>query len=202
MRRLSRTPIESRTNPSRASAEATVSTRPLRLGWLRHRTRLAAGAGLWLALTSSSSAVACPYIEPTTEIAVDLGGGRVSMLRIYVETPDETAWRLEQTEDEPMSRDPSPGCSASLWIPLSTFPTSRVATRPAEVARSMHETMKTLGVSTCEVAVGYENDTAEEIAEHELCLRETFAFGNRKHWSVSSESFCWEPEEVEVVTVD
>ncbi len=100
-------------------------------------------------------------------------------------------------------RSAGASCSAWIEIPLSKFPTSRLATRPADIARSMRDVMKKLGARECEVEAYYENDTGEEIPKHELCLRETFEFGERKHWSKSREAYCWEPAaDVEVVILD
>lgn len=165
--------------------------------WTGGRSGL--GAGLLALSAAAVPAPACMMVEPTAQIAIDFGGGRVSMLRLYVESPEEVAWRMRETEDVRMSQDPAPRCSASIRIPLSAFPTSRLATRPADVARAMHESVKAQGVQRCEVAVYYENDTDEAIPEHELCLIEPFAFGDRDHWSLSRETSCWEPEESELV---
>ena len=68
----------------------------------------------------------------------------------------------------------------------------------------MRDVVEKLGAKECRVGVFYQNDTPDEIAEHELCYVETFRFGERKHWSVSSEERCWEPElfEEAVASVD
>lgn len=146
--------------------------------------------------------VACRSIEPTERIAIDLGGGQAALLAIYVEERPDADPGMSLAGSASMSEPAALRCSAVASFPLSAFPTSRLAARPAEIARSMQDIMKKLGVDACEVSTFYENDTSEEIAEHELCLTETFAFGERKHWSISSESFCWEPAGFEIVSAD
>ncbi len=122
-------------------------------------------------------------------IAIELALGRTAMLEVELLT--------DAMGDS--------SCSAWIEVPLSSFPTSRLATRPADIARSMRDVVKKLGVKECDVFVRFENDTQEELADHELCLHERFEFGARKHWSLSSEGYCWEPDpnsEVELVEVD
>jgi len=126
-------------------------------------------------------------VEPDQTIAIELVPGTSALLQVF-KTPDA---------------DDGSGCHAWIEVPLSIFPSSRLATRPADVARSMHDVARAIGIEECDVAVYYENDTDEEMTEQELCIDETFRFGERKHWSVSSEGPCWEAEEeVEVVSVD
>ena len=152
------------------------------------RSRFAfAMLGLALAIPPQCGA-SCIVYEAVEMISIEIAPGKSALLDIYAYA----------------SSGESGGCSAAIQIPLSSFPTSRLATRPADIARSMRDIVKKIGAKECEVQVYYENDTGEEIAEHELCLTETFEFGDRKHWSKSSEAYCWEPEmtEVEIVTLD
>ncbi|MBY0401421.1 hypothetical protein K2X89_14070 [Myxococcota bacterium] len=95
-----------------------------------------------------------------------------------------------------------PACSAWVAVPLSAFPSTRLATRPADVARSLRDVVEKMGATECTIMVTHQNDTHEEIAEHELCLSETFRFGERRVWSSGPESFCWEPSEEELAAVE
>ncbi len=193
---------DSRTQKTPRSIPGATKSRAERPAGLTSLTHLAVSLGLGLAALLPTPARGCPYVEPTAQIAIDLGGGQIAMLRIFVESPEEVAWRTSQAESARMSQDPAPNCAATIDVPLSAFPTSRLASRPADMARSIHETLKALDVRTCEVSVFYENDTNEEIAQHELCLSETFAFGARKYWSLSHETYCWEPEDFEVAGIE
>lgn len=92
--------------------------------------------------------------------------------------------------------DEGPSCAAWASVPLSAFPSTRLATRPADVARSLRDAVEKMGATECVVSVLLENDTGEEIADHELCLTETFRFGERRVWSSGAEAFCWEPDPV------
>ena len=166
------------------------------------RTAAAVLALLGLGIVLPSPGHGCPYVEPTERIAIDLGAGQSAMLEIYVVTPPDADPGMSLA-DGPLVRDASTSrCTASIDVPLSAFPTSRIAYRPVDVARSMQDVLKKLDVGSCDIAVFYDNDTDEEIPEHELCLQETFAFGERKHWSISSESFCWAPEDFELVSFE
>ena len=82
-------------------------------------------------------------------------------------------------------------CRAYFSVPLSAFPTSRLATRPADVARVLHELARKWETNRCVVRVHHENDTEERFAPHELCLVETFAFDGGRPRSVSRETTCW-----------
>lgn len=121
-------------------------------------------------------------------IAIELAMGKTAMLQVHL-----SADALGETS-----------CTAWITVPLSSFPTSRLAARPSDIARSMRDVVKKLGAKECAVMVEYENDTGEELAEHELCLMETFGFGRGTLWSKAREGYCWEPDssEVEVVVVE
>lgn len=171
-----------------------------------HFARRALGLGLILAssplLDPPNVAFGCPYTPPTDEVAIALGAGRAASLRLYVVDPEDADPGLSTPSAAPMTRIETRRCFAMIDMPLSAFPTSRLAMRPADVARSMRDLVEKHGIGTCEIAVFYENDTNEEIAEHELCLQETFAFGERKHWSLAREAFCWEPEPPEFAGIE
>lgn len=134
-----------------------------------------------ITIGSAPASLACPVMpddsrELSIEIAPDLKP------QIY------TAYYKDY------SAEPGPGrCSAWIEIPLSGFPSSRLATRPADVAGLLTEVVAEWGVENCSVHVQYANDTAEEFAEHELCLIEDFRFDEDAYWSSSSERYCWEP---------
>lgn len=149
---------------------------------------LLAIASLLLAALSTRAARAqgcfSSEVAESREIAIDLGGGKTAILRASVSTNDEGGLK----------------CWAWIEIPLSNFPTSRLAMRPADVVRSMHDIVKELGSGECTVTVSYENDVEEDIAEHELCVQQDIAFGRRKLWTRTDERFCWEPDpEVEAM---
>lgn len=86
-------------------------------------------------------------------------------------------------------------CSASIQVSLSNFPSSRLATRPKDIAIVIREVVDLWELDHCTVRVWYDNDTDEEFAEHELCLSEEFRFDSGAFWSASSERYCWEPIE-------
>lgn len=147
-----------------------------------------------------SSAGCFDYLPPTELISIEVTPGYAALLEIWVETSSEST--SDGTADMTIDTTTATGarCTASIEVPLSKFPSSRLATRPVDVARSMRDVMQKLGGGICEIAVIYENDTGEETPSHELCVAETFEFGARKHWSMSSETFCWEPGEFGLVS--
>lgn len=167
---------------------------------------------LGLGTSAPTPSKGCPVFEPTERISIDLGRGQAALLEIYaekIEIGDAADREVESMSREMISGEirqtnilPSRRCTAWIQIPLSIFPSSRLATRPADIARSMRDVMKKLAVQECRVGVAYLNDTNDAIPEHELCFVETFAFGERKHWSTSSESPCWQPEDFEIVTTE
>ncbi len=150
-------------------------------------------------ITAPNTGASCVVASPTDEISIAFGGGHAASLRLYVDDREGAA-AMSTAFSDPTSAMATRRCQASIAIPLSAFPTSRLATRPADIARSMRDLVKEHGIEACEIVVLYENDTNEAIAEHELCLRETFAFGERKHWSIASERTCWEPEASELLS--
>lgn len=117
--------------------------------------------------------------EPTNMISIDLGYGPPAMLRAYGYTDAEG----------------KTVCQAMIEIPLSSSPAASLRVRPADVARSMHDLVKQIGATECELMVFYENDVGERVAEHELCVEQTFSFTQRRVRALSDESFCWTPSE-------
>jgi len=89
-------------------------------------------------------------------------------------------------------------CVASIQVSLSQFPSSRLATRPKDVAIAIREVIDSWEIENCTVSVWYDNDTGEEFAEHELCLTEDFNFDSGAFWSASAERYCWDPSDFEV----
>lgn len=141
---------------------------------------LAAALALWAGLASLAPGIAraCPVpYDLEDAISLEIAPGRSAEVSIGGMTRAGGA----------------PSCSAWVSVPLSAFPSTRLATRPADVARSLRDAVEKMGASECEISVMFDNDTGEEIADHELCLTETFRFGERRIWSSSPETFCWEP---------
>lgn len=83
-------------------------------------------------------------------------------------------------------------CSASITVPLSAFPTSRVASRPADFTSHMRDTVREWGLNKCHVFVTYENDVEDALTQEESCLVELFRFQGDSVWSGGSEKYCWE----------
>jgi hypothetical protein len=86
----------------------------------------------------------------------------------------------------------TPTCHASARVKLSSFPSSRLALRPREVAEAMRDAVDELGVSECVVVVWYENDTQDDFEENELCKTEVFRYDGDSYWSSSPEENCWD----------
>lgn len=175
--------------PSPLSPTEHPSSNPLRIPRTIGTTlgaglALCAGIELW-APETSSACFESPY-DLEDSISLEVAPGRNTEVKIGG-----------------MSRaGEGPACSAWVSVPLSAFPSSRLATRPADVARSLRDVVEKMGATECTIMVVHENDTQDEIAEHELCLSETFRFGERRVWSTGPESFCWEPEAEELVSVE
>jgi len=147
---------------------------------------LALCAGLGLAVPEAGSACIDVAYDVEESISLEIAPGRNAEVKIGG-----------------MSRAAEgPSCSAWVSVPLSAFPSTRLATRPADVARSLRDAVEKMGATECEVSVLFDNDTGEEIAEHELCLTETFRFGERRVWSSGPEAFCWEPDAESLVSVE
>ena len=90
----------------------------------------------------------------------------------------------------------SGACMASTTIPLSRFPTARVAARPSQLAAALREIADEWGVKECSIWISYENDTGDDLADHELCVTGSFAYDKGDYWSSSSERNCWNPSAI------
>lgn len=89
-----------------------------------------------------------------------------------------------------------PRCVAYYEIELSAFPTSRLASRPHDIAPALRETAEELGVDECQITVHFLDDKGDELEPHETCITGTFKYDKGDFWSSSSEDFCWHPEEL------
>lgn len=134
-------------------------------------------AALSAGFATPSTAQGCIVSVPDESISIELAPGTNALVELYLASGEngETF------------------CGAEVGVPLSAFPTARLALRPADVARSLHDFARASGARQCQIVVMYENDTGEALAEHELCLIEVFRFGERRHWSVEPETTCWAP---------
>jgi hypothetical protein len=82
-------------------------------------------------------------------------------------------------------------CEATISVPLSLYPSARLAARPADFASEIREVLDAWGASKCSVQVWLQNDTDDDLSEEESCLSEDFRYDGDSVWSVSSESFCY-----------
>jgi hypothetical protein len=85
-----------------------------------------------------------------------------------------------------------PSCIVSTSVKLSSFPTSRLATRPREIAEAIRDAAAELKTRECRIVVWYTNDTGEERDRNERCRTETFRFDRDSYWSSSRETSCWD----------
>ena len=83
-------------------------------------------------------------------------------------------------------------CSASISVPLSAYPSLRLAARPADFASHIREQLDEWKVSKCSVVVWLNNDTGDDLLEEESCLSEEFRYDGDSVWSVSSETLCYD----------
>jgi len=83
-----------------------------------------------------------------------------------------------------------PTCNAWISVPLSAFPSVRLASRPGDFAPAIRETMKEWGVAECEIAVWLENDTGDQLSEQETCISGSFRYEGGRIWPSSSEGSC------------
>jgi hypothetical protein len=88
--------------------------------------------------------------------------------------------------------DNSSTCYANTTVRLSSFPSSRLATRPDEIAAAIRELADEWSAAECEVFVTYENDTGDDLEDHEQCVKGTFKYDKGDYWSSSPETNCWE----------
>ena len=135
---------------------------------------------LQLALPAAASGC-FSYAGPSETIAVSLGG------RMSAEMTITYSEDLEKVEGEV-------ACEAYLTVPLSAFPTWRVATRPADVAPAIRDVASRWGARECRVIVGLHNDTGEKLPAGDDCFWGLFRFEGRDSWASSSERRCVDME--------
>ena len=135
-----------------------------------------------LIIGSTVDAIACPVFgaDETQTLSVQMSSGVHAEVNIefYKGRPDEEG---------------SGACLANAIVQLSGFPTSRVAARPTQLAAALREIADEWGVKECTIMVAYENDTGDDLAQHELCVIGSFGYDKGDYWSTSSERNCWEP---------
>ena len=83
-------------------------------------------------------------------------------------------------------------CSAMITVPLSAYPSVRLAARPADMADAIREKLDDWNVSKCSVTVWIDNDTGDELASEDTCLREEFRYDGDSVWSAGSETSCYD----------
>jgi hypothetical protein len=81
-------------------------------------------------------------------------------------------------------------CEASITVPLSIYPTSRLVGRPSDFASELRDVLAAWAVTKCSVVVWIDNDTGDELDEEEQCLIETFRYQGDSVWSSGSEESC------------
>ncbi len=86
----------------------------------------------------------------------------------------------------------SSSCYAYATVRLSSFPSARLAIRPSEIASAIRELANRWGATECAIFVSYENDTGDDLSDHERCVKASFKYDKGDFWSSSSESACWE----------
>lgn len=149
---------------------------------LRNRIGLATLGIVFLGAAIKAQAQGCIVFEgENRQISVSASGVSIDVSVYHYKSRDAS-------ED-------TPSCSATAFVKLSSFPSSRLATRPSQIAAALREAVEEFGTNECVVRVYYENDTEEEFAEHEQCLMETFKFDRGAYWSSSSEGHCWPASE-------
>jgi len=136
---------------------------------------------LFALITSNHVAESCLYIIPSkqTTIPVRLSADQQTEIQVtYVEADNDL--RLEES------------CSAWVEVPLSAFPTARLASRPFDFAPAIRETMEEWSVDECEIRVWFMDDVGDEMTQAESCVIESFEFEKGRYWSTSSEESCFE----------
>jgi hypothetical protein len=131
------------------------------------------------------NALACPVLMPDANQTLSVTMSSGVEAEVFVEF--YKAWSDEEDAG---------ACIATANIPLSRFPTARVAARPSQLAAALREIADEWGVEECSIWITYENDTGDELADHELCVTGSFAYDKGDYWSSSSETNCWEPSEL------
>jgi hypothetical protein len=131
-----------------------------------------------LYLATPAAAFGCfSYVGESETIAVSLGG-RMSaeMVVEYYETLEETEGQF--------------ACEAYVQVPLSAFPTWRLATRPADLAPAIRDLASRWGARECKVSVWLRNDTGEDLPPGDECIAGLFRYEGRDWWASSGERRC------------
>lgn len=125
------------------------------------------------------------YTAQTRTISVAIGGTKSADLRIDY---------YEELAKEAETKDVI-ACEAWINVPLSAFPTVRLATRPGDVAAAIRHVASEWDVRECRVRVWRENDVEEEpLSSEEQCIAGDFRFESGSWWPSSSEQSCDELE--------
>lgn len=136
------------------------------------RPALAMALALSLGLATSLAAApafSCFMIMADEEelIPVALPGGKKANLSVRYFQP-QFGPRFESAVDG--------RCEASIALPLSAYPTWRVADGPSAFAARIGEHVRRWRLESCSVTVWLENDTGEEVTFAEGCTTGIFRF--------------------------
>ncbi len=149
---------------------------------MRSRVRLRASTAAIAALPLiplSIPSQGCPVAAAKSrEIPIEVAPGTTEEL--YVTVREETA--EEGTKMQ---------CYAYVAVSLSTFPSLRQASRPADFASILQETLEEWEQPTCSIYVRLENDAGYDLKLSEMCYVETFGFEDGRPRSIASERSCW-----------
>jgi len=128
--------------------------------------------------TAPALAQGCFVASGKTEtLSVALAGDTSAELQVsYYE-------ELAEIEDEII-------CQAWISVPLSAFPTWRLATRPADVAPLIRDVADRWGARECAIAVWLQNDTGDDLAEGDECMAGLFRYESGDWWASSAEWRC------------
>jgi len=117
------------------------------------------------------------FAGESESISIGLGGGESAEVEVFYHEG------LAESED-------GIACEAWVAVPLSAFPTWRLATRPSQVAPAIRDLASRWGARECRVVVVLHNDTGEDVAEREECVTARFRYEDRDWWASSSEVPC------------
>jgi hypothetical protein len=137
---------------------------------------------LALGLARPAIASGCfEYTGKSETVSVSIAGAKSADMRIvYYE-----ALAREMEEAGKIA------CEARISVPLSAFPTLRLATRPGELAATIRYIAADWEARECRISVWRENDIAEEpIPEDEQCIAGDFRYEGGAWWPSSAERSC------------
>jgi hypothetical protein len=112
-------------------------------------------------------------------VSVDIGAGQSAEMTIHVY---EDRAGLESVDEIP--------CEAWITVPLSAFPTVRLATRPLDVAPVIRHLARESKVRECRVHVWRHDDLDADLPDDEECIAGDFRFENGDWWASGSERSC------------